>query len=389
MPHGNITSRVKKNASRLADLAKRTARRVKEKVTSRFGGVGGRAKSEPIMSTVAANQEASAQQQIAALREKKTESQLKAGKQAEFAQKNVENIQSMIEGGPIIGGGGTVVGRLGSTIGRRVGDKGLKLVVGRIEATGLTAHAVQMNTKNVGLIKSAAAKIVGAINWKTALAAGLALNVVMDLLQLSYGGKNIGRFVGQEEALQTIDFGLSQAVRSGNQEAYLLAKDAKEELLQEQAYWNSLESMTPFENFAKGLDDFRDASIVSSKVWDLLAEDMVMTTLVENDEAKIFEIRRKQKEDEAAREVDNFNERQLITFARIRLLNEEIRGEIDRERRKVLEEEAAFHEKNRAKQRKEAEEDRVAVAKFWLTYAKQKQKLADDSRPSKLNFGII
>lgn len=60
----------------------------------------------------------------------------------------------------------------------------------------------------------------------------------------------------------------------------------------------------------------------------------------------------------------------------------------DAEDRDMMED-AAFWRKEREAQMKREEEDRIAIAKFWEAYRKQQQKYYDDSRPSKLNFGLI
>ena len=52
-------------------------------------------------------------------------------------------------------------------------------------------------------------------------------------------------------------------------------------------------------------------------------------------------------------------------------------------------EDAAFWRREREKQRAAEAADRIAIAKFWQAYRKQAAKLAEDNRPSKLNFGII
>ena len=56
---------------------------------------------------------------------------------------------------------------------------------------------------------------------------------------------------------------------------------------------------------------------------------------------------------------------------------------------KAREEEAAFWRKERAKQSQMEAEDRKAIADFWLAYRKEVLKLANDNRPSNLNFGLL
>ena len=52
-------------------------------------------------------------------------------------------------------------------------------------------------------------------------------------------------------------------------------------------------------------------------------------------------------------------------------------------------EDAAFWAKEAARQRELEEKDREAIADFWEAYRKQAQKYTEDTRPSKLNFGLL
>jgi hypothetical protein len=73
---------------------------------------------------------------------------------------------------------------------------------------------------------------------------------------------------------------------------------------------------------------------------------------------------------------------------------------LNKERKKLLEwereaainarnEDAEFWRREREKQAEKEKQDREALAAFWEAYRKRAQKDAEDSRPSKLNFGIL
>ncbi len=50
---------------------------------------------------------------------------------------------------------------------------------------------------------------------------------------------------------------------------------------------------------------------------------------------------------------------------------------------------AAFWRKEKEKQAKMEAEDRQAIADFWIAYRKEALKIANDNRPSNLNFGLL
>ena len=54
-----------------------------------------------------------------------------------------------------------------------------------------------------------------------------------------------------------------------------------------------------------------------------------------------------------------------------------------------MKEDAAFWAREAAKQRKLEEEDRKAIAEFWMAYRKQALKYQMDNRPSNLKFGLL
>ena len=60
-----------------------------------------------------------------------------------------------------------------------------------------------------------------------------------------------------------------------------------------------------------------------------------------------------------------------------------------RAEKKARNADAAFWAAERERQRELEAKDRQAIAEFWMAYRKAMQKIADDNRPSNLNFGLL
>ena len=57
--------------------------------------------------------------------------------------------------------------------------------------------------------------------------------------------------------------------------------------------------------------------------------------------------------------------------------------------RKARNEDAKFWAEQAAKERELEAEDRKAIADFWIQYRITTQKIAENNRPSNLNFGLL
>ena len=95
-------------------------------------------------------------------------------------------------------------------------------------------------------------------------------------------------------------------------------------------------------------------------------------------------IRRERKKERETIRGERKGEREDIEEER-----EEVIKDISREERRAREEEARFWANERQKQRDNEAEDRKAIADFWFEYRKTVLQLANDNRPSNLNFGLL
>ena len=91
----------------------------------------------------------------------------------------------------------------------------------------------------------------------------------------------------------------------------------------------------------------------------------------------------------AERETEIINESRELQ----RQLNEEHFDEQARKRReediKARNEDSRFWAREKELEREREAADRKAIADFWIEYFKTKQKMADNNRPSNLNFGLL
>lgn len=237
---------------------------------------------------------------------------------------------------------------------------------------------IAKNTVVNGLIKTAAAKVSSKVFWKVLGAIGLGAFIAEKILSTTLGGKNIGQFVGQEEAAQGLGVAVNAAYYAGNEEAYNIAKAARDNVLMNNEYWSSLNSLIPYKNFAKGLDDFRKAAIVQAKVMDDLAADKFEAEKSGIPEADQWAAAQEKRSADEKANIDYYNQQRLLTEEAIRKAEKDQRNE-----------DAKFWRKERERLRQQELADAEATANYWLEYQKMKQKLAENNRPSKLNFGIL
>ena len=240
-------------------------------------------------------------------------------------------------------------------------------------ASGAIVKKVVTNPKAVRLVTSYVSKVAAQFK-KPKLVAG----IVTGLIASSVGGKVFGQFVGQEEASQTVNIAARDALVSGNMEAYEDAAKERDELLQDNTFWEEVQTWIPGKNVYDGLQKYREAAIVASAVFDKIAADKLAQQETEGEETEKW-ARIREEEAEAQKEkVDYYNsERQ-------KLLEWEREAEED-----ARNEDAAFWRKEREKQFEMEAKDREAIAKFWQAYRKESQKISDSQRPSNLNFGLI
>ena len=104
----------------------------------------------------------------------------------------------------------------------------------------------------------------------------------------------------------------------------------------------------------------------------------------------------KVKQETGQSEADYWKERRVEEIeddkAAINYYNEQRKLMVEWEREATVDArnaDAKFWRKEKEKQAKKEAEDREAIAKFWLAYRKEAQKIAENNRPSNLNFGLL
>lgn len=177
----------------------------------------------------------------------------------------------------------------------------------------------------------------------------------------------------KEEALQTIDFGVTTALKSGDVEAAEQALALQEEILNP-SVWSELFQKIPFANVLTNLESFYDAARIKATINRRLIDNMKEGGTPEEQR----ENERQQEQEDYQANIDYYNEkrREMVLWEQ----------EAERAQR---EEEARFWRKEREAQRQKEAEDREAIANFWFEYRKNLQKLSEENRPSNLNFGIL
>ena len=231
------------------------------------------------------------------------------------------------------------------------------------------AARVGTSVAKAGQVASNAKTSVQTATWITKLVKfAKDPKVVVTGLMAAIGTYPFASFI-QEEAIQTTTFPLSQAYREGNEEAYVAAKEAYNEVVDD-SLWEGIIAGIPYANLIKRLVDYKKAADASVNVYDLL-----MSNKIGGVDASGEAI---QKEDDFIANTEIYNQKRID--AEIEL--QSIRASADKARIQR----ALDYQRNLDKM--EAE-DRQAIADFWAAYAEEKRKLADDSRPSNLNFGLI
>ncbi len=185
-------------------------------------------------------------------------------------------------------------------------------------------------------------------------------------------------FLNVSEAVnQTIGGARWQAVKSGNIEMVEALNQLQDEILNPTG-WDRVWANTPYVNIIQANKNIVKAAIASTKVYDKIIEDLqIQQETGETEDAK-WERIRQEETDQKKENVDYYNEqrKQMVRW------EQEARAAARKD-------DARFWADQAAKQRKLEEADRQAIADFWLAYRKRAQELADDNRPSNLNFGLL
>ncbi len=175
------------------------------------------------------------------------------------------------------------------------------------------------------------------------------------------------------EAMDKIGYARSEARRNGREDLVEGLDQLQEEILNPEG-WEKFASMMPWANIQRAAARNIYTAIHATQIYSKIDEvDAVGGT----EDEKWERVRQEQAEQEKAN-IDYYNSerKKMLDFER----------EAKKEARNA---DAEFWRKERANQRQREKEDREAIAKFWEEYRKKKQLIADNNRPSNLNFGLI
>ena len=153
--------------------------------------------------------------------------------------------------------------------------------------------------------------------------------------------------------------------------------------------WKKIIGSVPIANVVTELSSFYEAAALNSAVNKKRWDNKKIALANGEDPTQTRAREREQENQDYKDNTDYHNEQKKIQFdyeQEQRKLANEARDEVER---KIRNDNADFHAAERAKERELERLDRIAIAEFWISYSKNKKKALDDSRPSKLNFGLI
>ena len=182
----------------------------------------------------------------------------------------------------------------------------------------------------------------------------------------------------QGEAREVMGFAVAQALREDASPETIQQLRDEQTALWDQNIWEALARLIPGANIAAGFLNkykaLRAQMVVNDKI---MADRITQLETGETEDEKWERVREEEAEQDKAA-IDYYNEQ--------RKLQVQWEREADKAARNA---DAAFWRKERAKQDKMEAEDRQAIADFWIAYRKQTLKIANDNRPSNLNFGLL
>ncbi len=252
-------------------------------------------------------------------------------------------------------------------------------VVGLSQAFGKTAAATGFSNvypgANVALkghaINSATTRLTGKMLGKVGFTMAAAAFIASSVGTYPFAKFEI------VEGLDKIGYARTRAMGEGRFDLVDALNQLQDEILNPEG-WDAILQKIPFANVYNSVTQNIKAAEASRQVFDKLIEDE--KTKIETGQTDA-ELRKKNKEEE-----DNM----FRETTKFRLELEAEYAENEREAREnQRNDDAKFWANERAKQRKKEAEDREAIAIFWNEYRKKKQQIAEDNRPSNLNFGLV
>lgn len=278
-----------------------------------------------------------------------------------------------------VGVGGNVLSRLFSNVRSLVTGATRQTAVSQAARVGTytTVPLTQLTGSAANNIAVNAATQASTASWLTRLArAASNPAVVVGSLMAAIGTYPFAGFI-KEEALQTLNFASEAAIKNNDINNAIIANQQVREVLNPDM-WTQIRNGIPFVNVLSELDTFYEAAALKVSVDEKRIADMQIQQATGETNAQRYERVREEESQQYQASIDYYNQQrqQMILWEQEARANER-------------EEEAAFWAREREKQAEAERKEREATAAFWLAYKKAEQKSNDDSRPSKLNFGIL
>ena len=201
------------------------------------------------------------------------------------------------------------------------------------------------------------------------------------------------------EAKEGMIFNTGKAIATGDPEVIAEHQRISAEIF-DITMWEQIARLIPGVNLAFAFGQKAKSLLAQRQVNDkLLQDEIIQIDTGETDDGRWKRIRQEETDqDKAAVDYYNDQRKQMVLWeqeaekAARRAQSKEFKA-ISKETRaaeiKARNEDAAFWAAEAAKQRELEAEDRIAIADFWISYRKTMQKIADDNRPSNLNFGLL
>jgi hypothetical protein len=247
-----------------------------------------------------------------------------------------------------------------------------KTAVSTLSKVGVK-QSLKIGAKTAGNIASNAVTEAKTTSWLMKLGMGLG---GIALLKESIGTYPFAGFL-KEEALQTLGFATKTALDNNDLEGARNAQNMIRETL-DPSIWDKIKAGIPFVNVLDSLNNYYEAARLKMTVDDkIIADRQIQLDTGETD----FQYQERIKNEEATdykQNIDYYNQE------RMKLIEWERQAQIE-----ARNQDAEFWRREREKTMEMEKKDREAIAEFWEAYKKRAQKIADDSRPSKLRFGII
>ena len=236
------------------------------------------------------------------------------------------------------------------------------------------------NTKTADLATGAVTK---GLSLKTLLAAGGTIAAAASAMFLGMWG--------QAEAPEPLSIVmrdvLYEAKKTGDFTIYDEAKEARDEIVN-LSIWEKILMWTPFSPLI-GVPNKIEGVKAGAIIMDKAAADVQMRQNTGQSDEDYWIQRDAERAQQEKDLIDYYNNERLKTESELAKLREAANERADVRALSDTRKQISYWEDYAARQRALEEADRIAQAEFWFEYRKLMLKMQEDSRPSKLNFGIL